>query len=71
MFTGGGNPVPLMPFLKQAGVKIIPVVPYARLAVKMEQAGADAVLAASVFHSGHLTIGQVKAAMAAEGISVR
>ncbi|MCB1298873.1 MAG: imidazole glycerol phosphate synthase subunit HisF [Microthrixaceae bacterium] len=35
------------------------------------QAGADAVLAASVFHSGHLTIGQVKAAMAAEGISVR
>ena len=35
------------------------------------QAGADAVLAASVFHSGHLTIGQVKAAMAAEGIAVR
>jgi cyclase len=35
------------------------------------QAGADAVLAASVFHFGELTIGEVKAAMAAEGITVR
>ncbi|RUR00706.1 imidazole glycerol phosphate synthase subunit HisF [Labedella endophytica] len=34
-------------------------------------AGADAVLAASVFHSGLLTIGDVKAAMQAEGIGVR
>lgn len=34
-------------------------------------AGADAVLAASVFHFRELTIGQVKAAMAAEGIVVR
>ncbi len=34
-------------------------------------AGADAVLAASVFHFGELTIGEVKAAMAAEGIPVR
>src|ERR1700751_2399774 len=34
-------------------------------------AGADAVLAASVFHFRELTIGQVKAAMAAEGIAVR
>ncbi len=35
------------------------------------RAGADAVLAASVFHFGELTIGAVKAAMAAEGITVR
>ena len=34
-------------------------------------AGADAVLAASVFHFGDLTIGEVKAAMAADGITVR
>ena len=34
-------------------------------------AGADAVLAASVFHSGQLTIGEVKSAMNAEGIEVR
>jgi len=34
-------------------------------------AGADAVLAASVFHFGTMTIGEAKAAMAADGISVR
>ena len=34
-------------------------------------AGADAVLAASVFHFRQLTIGQVKEAMAAAGITVR
>lgn len=35
------------------------------------RAGADAVLAASVFHSGQLTVGDVKAAMTADGIEVR
>lgn len=34
-------------------------------------AGADAVLAASVFHFGEMTIGDVKAALAADGIPVR
>lgn len=34
-------------------------------------AGADAVLAASVFHRGLLTIGQVKAALAGAGVVVR
>jgi cyclase len=34
-------------------------------------AGADAVLAASVFHFGQLTIGEVKTAMAAAGVVVR
>ncbi|MBW4031447.1 MAG: imidazole glycerol phosphate synthase subunit HisF [Acidobacteria bacterium] len=34
-------------------------------------AGADAVLAASVFHNGELTVGDVKAALAAEGIATR
>jgi cyclase len=34
-------------------------------------AGADAVLAASVFHFGELTIGQVKSALAADGVPVR
>jgi len=34
-------------------------------------AGADAVLAASVFHFGELSIGAVKAAMARKGITVR
>ena len=35
------------------------------------RAGADAVLAASVFHFGELTIGEVKRALAADGIPVR
>jgi cyclase len=35
------------------------------------EAGADAVLAASVFHSGELTVGDVKRELAAAGISVR
>ena len=34
-------------------------------------AGADAVLAASVFHNGELTVGDVKAALRAAGIAVR
>jgi imidazole glycerol-phosphate synthase subunit HisF len=35
------------------------------------RAGADAVLAASVFHSGQLTVGDVKSALTADGIEVR
>ena len=35
------------------------------------EGGADAVLAASIFHYGEFTIGQAKAAMAAAGIEVR
>ncbi|MCU1524927.1 MAG: imidazole glycerol phosphate synthase subunit HisF [Microbacteriaceae bacterium] len=35
------------------------------------EAGADAVLAASVFHNGQLTVGDVKKELAAAGISVR
>ncbi|GAB2473746.1 imidazole glycerol phosphate synthase subunit HisF [Xylanimonas ulmi] len=39
--------------------------------VAAAQAGADAVLAASVFHFGQLTVGQVKDAMRAAGLEVR
>ena len=35
------------------------------------EGGADAVLAASVFHYGQFTIGQAKAAMRAAGIEIR
>ena len=37
----------------------------------VQQGGADAVLAASIFHFGELSIGEVKAAMAAAGVPVR
>ena len=39
--------------------------------VAAAQAGADAVLAASVFHFGTLTVGQVKDALRAAGLTVR
>jgi cyclase len=35
------------------------------------EAGADAVLAASVFHFGKMRIGEVKAALAGAGVPVR
>ena len=43
----------------------------ADLVAGVREGGADAVLAASIFHYGEFTIGQAKAAMAAAGIEVR
>ena len=43
----------------------------AHLVEGIREGGADAVLAASIFHYGEYTIGQAKAAMAAAGIEVR
>ena len=41
------------------------------LADGVQQGGADAVLAASIFHYGEFTVGQAKALMARDGIPVR
>jgi cyclase len=41
------------------------------LADGIQQGGADAVLAASIFHYGEYTVAQAKAVMAARGIPVR
>jgi cyclase len=41
------------------------------LADGVQQGGADAVLAASIFHYGEHTVAQAKAVMAARGIPVR
>jgi cyclase len=41
------------------------------LADGIQQGGADAVLAASIFHYGEYTVGQAKARMAERGIPVR
>jgi cyclase len=41
------------------------------LADGVQSGGADAVLAASIFHYGEFTVGQAKAHMAARGIAVR
>jgi enoyl-[acyl-carrier protein] reductase II len=54
VFTGGGNPLPIMPYLKSVGIKVIPVVPHVRLAAKMEQSGADAVVVEGLESGGHI-----------------
>ena len=41
------------------------------LVAAVREGGADAVLAASIFHFGEISIGEAKAAMAAAGLPVR
>lgn len=52
--TGAGNPSPFMAKWKQAGIVVIPVVPTVALARRMEQAGADAVVAEGEESGGHI-----------------
>lgn len=52
--TGAGNPAPYIPQLKAVGVKIAPVIPTVRAAVKMEQAGADLVVAEGMESGGFI-----------------
>jgi len=54
VFTGGGNPLPFFPYFQAAGIKIIPVVPSPRLAKKMEENGADAVVVEGLEAGGHI-----------------
>lgn len=54
VFTGGGNPLPIFPYLQAAGIKIIPVVPSPRLAKKMEENGAEAVVVEGLESGGHI-----------------
>ncbi|MCI2062241.1 MAG: enoyl-[acyl-carrier-protein] reductase FabK [Eubacteriaceae bacterium] len=52
--TGAGNPGKYMARLKEAGVKVIPVVASVALAVRMEREGADAVVAEGTEAGGHI-----------------
>jgi len=54
VFTGGGNPLPLFPYFQAGGIKVIPVVPSSRLAKKMEDNGADAVVVEGMEAGGHI-----------------
>lgn len=54
VFTGGGNPLPIMPYLKKAKIKVVPVVSFVRLAKKMEENGADAVVVEGLESGGHI-----------------
>ncbi len=52
--TGAGNPAKYMSAWKEAGVKVIPVVASSAMAVMMERAGADAVVAEGMESGGHI-----------------
>lgn len=52
--TGAGNPGKYIPGLKDAGCKVIPVVPSVSIAKKMEKDGADAVIAEGTESGGHI-----------------
>jgi enoyl-[acyl-carrier protein] reductase II len=52
--TGAGNPGKYIPAWKEAGVKVIPVIPSVALAKRMERAGADAVVAEGTESGGHI-----------------
>lgn len=52
--TGAGSPVQYMPLWKEAGIKVIPVVASVALALKMQEAGADAVVAEGAESGGHV-----------------
>ena len=54
--TGAGNPTPYIKPLKEAGIIVIPVVASAALARRLENAGADAVIAEGLESGGHIGI---------------
>ena len=52
--TGAGSPAQYMHMWKEAGIKVIPVVASVALALKMQAAGADAVVAEGAESGGHV-----------------
>ncbi len=54
--TGAGNPGKYMEMWKKAGVKVLPVVASTAMAVMMERAGADGVVAEGMESGGHIGV---------------
>ena len=52
--TGAGTPKLYMPKLKEAGIKVMPVIPNVKIAKKMEELGVDAVIAEGMESGGHI-----------------
>ena len=52
--TGAGSPAQYMQMWKEAGIKVIPVVASVALALKMQAAGADAIVAEGAESGGHV-----------------
>ena len=53
---GAGNPVPYFEKLHAAGVKVIPVVPSVKLAKRVEEKGADAIVVEGMEAGGHIGV---------------
>lgn len=52
--TGAGNPGKYIARMKECGIKVVPVIANAALAVRVERAGADAVVAEGTEAGGHI-----------------
>ena len=52
--TGAGSPLPYIDMWKEAGIKVVPVIPSVALAKRMERAGADAIVAEGQEAGGHI-----------------
>jgi enoyl-[acyl-carrier protein] reductase II len=52
--TGAGNPGPIVPTLKEAGIKVIPVISSVALAKRLERIGVDALIAEGMESGGHI-----------------
>lgn len=53
---GAGNPVPYFAKLKEAGIKVISVIPNVKLAKRVAAAGADAMVAEGMEAGGHIGV---------------
>lgn len=51
---GAGNPGPHIPVLKEAGIRVIPVVSSVALAIRLDRLGADAFVAEGMESGGHI-----------------
>ena len=61
---GAGNPVPYFAKLKEAGIKVIPVIPNVKLAKRVAAAGADAMVAEGMEAGGHIGVLTIPVVMA-------
>lgn len=52
--TGAGTPVPWIKGFHDAGIKVLPVVPNVKLAKRVEEAGADAIVIEGMEAGGHI-----------------
>ncbi|MDD4602155.1 Nitronate monooxygenase [bioreactor metagenome] len=60
---GAGNPIPYISKFKQAGIKVIPVVPNVKLAKRVQDSGADALVVEGMEAGGHIGVQTTMALM--------